>query len=57
MRERVEENEFVLAEIHTDENGPNMLTKLLPMEKLVACRRKTGLVDSPPTGLKGEFVI
>ena len=57
LRERVEENEFVLAKIHTDENGSDMLTKGLPMEKLVVCRQRTGLVDSPPTGVKGEFVV
>ena len=49
LRERVEENEFVLAKIHTDENGSDMLTKILSMEKLVVFRKKTGLVDSPPT--------
>ena len=57
LRERVEENEFVLVKIHTDEKGSDMLTKVLSMEKLVVCRRRTGLVDSPPTGVKGEFVV
>ena len=55
--ERVEENEFVLEKIHTHENGSDMPTKVLSMDKLVACRRMTGLVDSPPTGVKGEFVM
>ena len=45
LRQRVNENEFVLAKIHTDDNGSNILTKILSMEKLVACRRKTDLVD------------
>ena len=31
-----------------DENESDMLTKILSMEKLIACRRKTGLVDFPP---------
>ena len=53
----MEENEFALAKIHTNENGSDMLTKVLSMEKLVACRQKTGLVDSPLTGVKGEFVM
>ena len=56
-RERVGENEFFLAKIHTDDNEPTMLTKMLSMEKLIACRRKTGLVDSPHTRVKGEFVV
>ena len=53
----MEENEFVLAKIHTYKNGLDMLTKVISMEKLVACRRTTALVDSPPTGVKGEFVM
>ena len=57
LREKVEENEFALAKIHTNENGSNMLTKILSMEKLVACRKRIGLIDSPPTGVKGEFVM
>ena len=57
LRERVDENEFALENIHTDDNGLDMLTKILSMEKLVACRRKTGLVDSPHTRVKGEFVV
>ena len=57
MRERVEENEFVLAKIHTEKNGSYMLTKVLSMEKLVVCQRRTGLVDSPLIGVKGEFVM
>ena len=57
LRERVDENEFVLAKIHTNDNGSDMLTKTLSMEKLIACQRKTGLVDSPPTRVEGEFVV
>ena len=57
LRERVEENEFVLAKIHTNKNGSDMLIKILSMEKLVACQQKTGLVDSPPTRVKRDFVI
>mgnify|MGYP000671574977 CR=1 FL=1 len=37
LRERVEEKEFVVMKIHTDENGSNMLTKMLSAEKLNAC--------------------
>ena len=50
----MEENEFVLAKIHTDENGSDMLTKVLPTKKLIVCRQRTSLVDSPPTRVKGE---
>jgi hypothetical protein len=50
-------NEFVLMKIHNNENGSDMLTKVLPFEKIVVCWRRIGLVDSPPTGVKGEFVV
>ena len=53
----MDENEVVLAKIHTNDNELDMLTKTLSMEKLVACRRKAGMVDSPPTRVKGEFVV
>ena len=29
LRQRVNENEFVLAKIHTDDNGSDMITKIL----------------------------
>ena len=31
LRERVDENEFTLTKIHTDDNGSGMLTKILSM--------------------------
>ena len=58
MRERVEDGDFAFMKIHTDHNGSNILTKTLPKEKLVACRMRAGLVDSPmDTRVKGEFVV
>ena len=35
LRQRVDENEFGLATIHTDDNGSQKLTKILSMERLV----------------------
>mgnify|MGYP000170283911 FL=1 len=32
LREKVEEGEFTLVKIHTDDNGSDMLTKNLPMD-------------------------
>ena len=55
--EKVEENAFILAKTHIDENGLDILTKILSMEKLVACRQRIGSVDSPSTRVKGEFVV
>jgi len=37
-----------IEKIHTDDNGSDMVTKMLPMQKLETCRRKAGLVE-PPT--------
>jgi len=34
-----------LEKIHTDENGSNMMTKILPAGKYVICKEKASLVD------------
>ena len=47
LREWVEEKEFALMKIHTAENGPDMLTKVLSAEKLDACRERVRLVKYP----------
>ena len=47
IRERVEDKEFVLTKIHTDENGSDMLTKVLPSDKLETCRKRIGLERHP----------
>ena len=47
IRERVEEREFVLMKIHTTENGSDMLTKVLTLDKLEACRKQIGLERHP----------
>ena len=47
LREKVDEGEFTLVKIHkSNDNGLDMLTKNLPMDKLRVCRQKTGLDDS-----------
>ena len=48
LRERVEEGEFTLEKIHTDDNGSDMLTKNLPMDRLKIYRRNTRLTDFLP---------
>ena len=45
--EVVEENLVELEKVHTDQNGSNMLTKILPKSKIEACRLKAGLVEPP----------
>ena len=37
----------VLTKIHTTENGPDMLTKVLTPDKLGACRKQIGLEGYP----------
>ena len=49
LRERVEDNDFELMKIHTNNNGSDMLTKTLPKEKMLSCRLKAGLVEPPIT--------
>ena len=48
LREKVDDGEFTLVKIHTDDNGSDMLTKNLPMDRLRVCRQRIGLVDSFP---------
>ena len=36
---------FCLEKIHTDENESDMMTKLIPTEKLQFCRKQVGLVE------------
>ena len=56
LRERVEERDFTLVKVHTDDNGSDMVTKVLSMGKLSACRQKVGLLNYPHLGVKGESV-
>ena len=48
LREKVEDKEFALVKIHTDNNGSDMLTKNLPMDRLIVYRQRTELADSFP---------
>ena len=40
LRERVEDKDFALTKIRTEKNVSDMLTKLLPVEKLDVCQRR-----------------
>ena len=48
LQEKMDEEEFTLVKIHTDDNGSDMLTKNLPMDRLRVCRQRSGLADSFP---------
>ena len=45
--ERVEDKDFALTKIHTEENGSDMLTKVLLAEKLDVCRRRIRMASHP----------
>ena len=47
LRERVENKDFALTKIHMEENGPDMLTKVLSTEKLDVCPRLIGMGSHP----------
>ena len=53
IREVVEEKLLQMEKVHTDQNGSDMLTKILPKSKLLTCRLKVGLME-PPRRSEGE---
>ncbi|CAN0846213.1 Retrovirus-related Pol polyprotein from transposon TNT 1-94 [Linum grandiflorum] len=44
IRDALEEKLLELDKVHTDDNGSDMMTKSLPSEKLVFCRKEAGLM-------------
>ncbi|KAK9698616.1 hypothetical protein RND81_08G117800 [Saponaria officinalis] len=54
IRDVLESNLLHIEKIHTDDNGSDMMTKTLPMEKLDVCRRKAGMAV---THLVGRGII
>ncbi|RVW83457.1 Retrovirus-related Pol polyprotein from transposon TNT 1-94 [Vitis vinifera] len=46
MRDALNDNFFEIEKIHTDNNGSDMLTKTLPMEKLGVCCFIAGMISS-----------
>ena len=47
LRDRVEEKDFSVVKIHMEENGSNMLMKVLPTDKLNACQQRYGRTKYP----------
>ncbi|RVW25426.1 Retrovirus-related Pol polyprotein from transposon TNT 1-94 [Vitis vinifera] len=45
IRDALEMKLFCLKKIHTDENGSDMMTKPIPIEKLQFCRKQASLVE------------
>jgi hypothetical protein len=48
IRQAVSSKLVQLEKIHTDKNGSNMMTKILPKEKLLVCCKAAGMAV-PPT--------
>ena len=48
IREVVSSKLLKLEKIHTDKNGSDMMTKILPSEKLLVCCKAAGMA-MPPT--------
>ena len=48
LQEKVDEGELTLVKIHIDDNGADMPTKNLPVDKLRFFQQKTRLTDSLP---------
>ena len=48
MRDKVDDKEFALVKIHSNENGSDRLIKNLLMDRLRFCSQRTRLVDSFP---------
>ena len=47
LRERIEERDFTLVKVHTNDNESDMMTKVLPTNKLNACWQRAGLLNHP----------
>ena len=48
IRDALDEKLLQIEKIHTDDNGSDMMTKLLPIQKLEICKIAIELVE-PPT--------
>ena len=55
MQEKIDEEEFTLVKFHTNDNGSDILTENLPLDRLRLYRQKTRLADSAYRS-EGEFV-
>lgn len=47
IRDVLESKRLVLEKVHTDDNGADMMTKIVPREKLLFCRQEAGLMVPP----------
>ena len=56
LRERVEDKEFSLVKVHTNDNGSDMLTKVLGAEKLNVCRQRLRLMKYPMPEWRGSLL-
>ena len=55
LRERLEDEDFTLVKIPTEENRSDMLTKVLLVDKLTVCWRRIGLTKTPCQSEGGDY--
>ena len=56
IRDALEDKMLELDKVHTDDNGSDMLTKVLAREKLKICCSIAGMTNSSSYAKKGRFV-
>ena len=56
IRDVVSSRLLKIEKIHTDKNGSNMMTKILPSEKLLLCCKAGGMGCPPHESDGGEFL-
>ena len=47
IRDALEAKLLKLEKIHTNDNGSDMMTKVLPRDKLITCRQIAGVMEHP----------
>ena len=47
VRDVIESKQLMLEKIHTDDNASDMMTKALPKDKIIHCRKTAGVMELP----------
>jgi hypothetical protein len=45
IRDVLEHDQLIVKKVHTKENVVDMFTKVLPPDKVIFCRRQSGLIE------------
>ena len=57
IKDTIEDKMFELDKVHTNDNGSDMLTKVLASEKLKICYSIAGMVNSSSWAKKGDICL